>query len=124
VTDDAATTAFVSWKYAQQLRLRGVVGPFLPGWPGLSYLPLERRDVERSALAWHLRYALGPVPESSPFATLAGTAGVDRQTVSLLRIGRSLAARTARVIYRLGLLATLVVTSGYIRRRIRNLSRP
>jgi len=124
VTDDVATTAFVTWKYAQFLRPRGVVGPFLPGWKALSYLPLERDAVHRSALAWQLRYALAPVPASSPFASLAGKTREDRGRLRLLRGARSAAARAARAVYRLGLLATLVLTSGYIRRRIRDLSRP
>ena len=122
VMDDEATKAFVSWKYAQFVRARGVIGPFLPGWSGLSYLPLERREVWKGALDWQLRYALGPVPANSPFAALAARAGGKDGPRARLNGVRLACARVARALYRLGMLATLVLTSRYIRRRIRQMS--
>lgn len=122
VLDDDATTAFVSWKYAMFVHTRGLFGPFVPGWSGLSYLPLERHDIRRSALVWQLAYALGPVPASSPFASLSGKGPGDR----VPRLGgvRAVGARAARAVYRLGLLTTLVLTSSYIRRRVRAMRQP
>jgi hypothetical protein len=118
VADDDATTRFVAWKYAAHVHAIGVFGPFLPGWSGLSHLPLERPAIRRAGVASQLRYAIGPVPVSSPFARRAGEGDRGQNRPVAVAGLRNTGARALRSLYRLGLLAALLALSGYIRRRI------
>jgi hypothetical protein len=121
IVDDDRTRSFVAWKYATYAESKGILGR-LPGWSGLHHLPLEREPTRRSELARQLRYAVGPVPHTSPFAALGERAengtGKRRRT-----LGARGVARVLRVSYRLTLLALLVLTSRHIRRRFTAMSR-
>jgi hypothetical protein len=120
IGDDPHTLRFVAWKYAAFAQPAGLLGR-LPGWSGLNYLPLEREPIRRAEAARQLRYAVGPVPSTSPFAAL-GQHAADGTEEFLRAPGARLLSRTLRALYRLTLLALLVLTSGYIRRRITAMS--
>ena len=104
----------MSWKYSAFVEPTGGLGR-LPGWSGLNYLPLERTPIRRSELARQLRYAVGPVPPTSPFAALGRSA--DATNDAEQAPGARGLSRILRVTYRLGLLGLLLLTSGTIRRR-------
>ena len=119
--DDPDTRRFVAWKYAAFAQPAGILGR-LPGWAGLNYLPLERKPTRRSELARQFRYAVGPVPHTSPFAAL-GQRSADATRESTPVVGARSLSRVLRVAYRLTLLTTLVLASRDIRRRIEAMSR-
>jgi hypothetical protein len=121
IVDDPDTRRFVAWKYAAFTQPAGILG-HLPGWSGLNYLPLERAPTRRSELARQLRYAVGPVPHTSPFAEL-GQRSVDATNAQAPVVGARSLSRVLRVLYRVTLLALLVLASRDIRRRIESMSR-
>ena len=121
IVDDPPTRRYVTWKYVTFVQPVGLLGR-LPGWAGLNYLPLEREETRRAELGRQLRYALGPVPATSPFATF-GQRGVDpTDDAGTARVRRG-ASRAMRALYRIGLLTLLVLTSRSTRRRIDFMSR-
>jgi hypothetical protein len=120
IVDDPHTLRFVAWKYAAFAQPAGLLGR-LPGWSGLNYLPLEREPIRRAEAARQLRYAVGPVPSTSPFAAL-GQRPVDARQEPVQPASARRLSRTLRVLYRLALLALLALTSRSIRRRISAMS--
>jgi hypothetical protein len=120
IVDDPHTLRFVAWKYAAFAQPAGLLGR-LPGWSGLNYLPLEREPIRRAEAARQLRYAVGPVPSTSPFAAL-GQRSVDARQEPVQPASVRRLSRTLRVLYRLALLALLALTSRSIRRRISAMS--
>lgn len=121
IVDDPDTRRFVAWKYAAFAHPAGMLGR-LPGWSGLNYLPLERAPTRRSEIARQLRYAVGPVPHTSPFAAL-GQRSVDATNEATPVVGARSLSRVLRVLYRLTLLALLLLASRDIRRRFESMSR-
>lgn len=121
IVDDPDTRRFVTWKYAAFAHPAGILGR-LPGWAGLNYLPLERTPTRRSEIARQLRYAVGPVPDTSPFASL-GHRSADATGEVAPVVGVRSVSRVLRVAYRLTLLTALVLASRDIRRRIEAMSR-
>jgi hypothetical protein len=111
--DRARTEDFVAWKYAQVLRVGWPFGTRPPGWDTVSYIPLERPPVRRSAYLEQLRYAVAPVPAQSAFR-------FDRLRARTPIIGR-FAGRVLRSGYRLALLALLASAGVVVRRVIRSL---
>jgi len=120
IVDDPDTRRFVAWKYAAFAQPAGILGR-LPGWAGLNYLPLERKRTRRAEIARQLRYAVGPVPHTSPFAAL-GQRSADATAEAAPVVGLRSVSRVLRVAYRLTLLTALVLASRDIRRRIEAMS--
>jgi hypothetical protein len=116
--DTDATARFVAWKYAAYTNRRGVLGPLVPGWTGISYLPLERPAVRRFALEAQLRYAFAAVPLDSPFRAAARRDPARGGAARLAGAVGSAAARVVRTAYRTSLIALLTALGSHIRHRI------
>jgi len=115
--DTDATARFVAWKYATQINRRGLLGALIPGWTGVSYIPLERPEVRRPALAAQLRYAFGAVPPDSPFRATARDSGRGGLS-SVAAASGSAVRRVLRTLYRTSLIVLLATLGSRIRHRI------
>jgi hypothetical protein len=118
VRDSGATARFVAWKYATCVHEQGVLGPLVPGWSGLNYLPLERPAVRRFAFRTQLRYAFAPVPVDSPFRPSAGRRSTRDPLARLAGAAEGMGARALRALYRTTLLVLLATVGWRIRHRI------
>jgi hypothetical protein len=114
VTESDQARRIVAWKYAIVAGSSRILSARLPGWTGISHIPLERGVLRRAAYADELRSAMSSVAPDSSVASFRGLRSKVAQ-----RLG---APRVVRGAYRVALLAALLACGSVIRRHVQRLA--